>query len=44
VRHFPVVLPTDAVAHIDPELGAAACKMMHANMDAELTPAARCLD
>jgi nicotinamidase-related amidase len=44
VRHIPVVVPTDAVAHIDPELGAAALKMMHRNMDAELTKAAHCLD
>jgi nicotinamidase-related amidase len=43
VRHFPVVIPTDAVAHIDAELGAAALKMMEANMDAELTTAADCL-
>jgi nicotinamidase-related amidase len=27
VRHFPVVIPTDAVAHIDADLGAAALKM-----------------
>lgn len=43
VRHLSVVVPTDAVAHIDAELGAAALKMMQANMDAELTCAARCL-
>ncbi|OBG34951.1 isochorismatase [Mycobacterium alsense] len=43
VRHFPVVIPTDAVAHIDAELGAAALKMMNQNMDAELTTAADCL-
>jgi nicotinamidase-related amidase len=43
VRHFPVVIPTDAVAHIDAELGAAALKMMEQNMDAELTTAADCL-
>ncbi|GBE65053.1 isochorismatase [Mycobacterium sp. MFM001] len=44
VRHFPVVVPRDAVAHIDAELGAAALKMMEANMEAELTTAADCLD
>ncbi len=44
VRHIQVVIPTDAVAHIDAELGAAALKMMEANMDAELTTAADCLD
>lgn len=43
VRHFPVVIPTDAVAHIDAELGAAALKMMEANIDAKLTTAADCL-
>ncbi|MEE6137975.1 isochorismatase family cysteine hydrolase [Mycobacterium sp. 050128] len=43
VRHFQVVIPTDAVAHIDEELGAAACKMMESNMSAELTSAADCL-
>ncbi|HWF28136.1 MAG TPA: isochorismatase family cysteine hydrolase [Mycobacterium sp.] len=43
VRHFQVVVPTDAVAHIDPDLGAAALKMMEQNMSAELTTAADCL-
>ena len=43
VRHIPVVVPRDAVAHIDAELGAAALKMMQRNMDAELTRAADCL-
>jgi nicotinamidase-related amidase len=43
VRHIPVVIPTDALAHIDAELGAAALRMMEANMDAELTSAADCL-
>ena len=43
VRHFQVVIPTDAVAHIDPDLGAAALKMMQQNMSAELTTAADCL-
>jgi nicotinamidase-related amidase len=43
VRHFPVVIPTDAVAHIDADLGAAALKMMKQNMGAELTTAADCL-
>lgn len=43
VRHFPVVVPTDAVAHLDAELGAAAFKMMEQNMSAELTTAADCL-
>jgi nicotinamidase-related amidase len=44
VRHFPVVVPTDAVAHINADLGAAALTMMEQNMDAELTQAAYCLD
>ncbi|HTY33913.1 isochorismatase family cysteine hydrolase [Mycobacterium sp.] len=43
VRHFPVVIPTDAVAHIDTGLGKAALKMMEQNMSAELTTAADCL-
>jgi nicotinamidase-related amidase len=43
VRHLQVVVPTDAVAHIDQELGAAALKMMEQNMSAELTTAADCL-
>jgi nicotinamidase-related amidase len=43
VRHYSVVVPRDAVAHIDAELGEAALKMMERNMDAELTPAAECL-
>jgi len=43
VRHFPVVIPTDAVAHIDADLGAAALKMMESNMSAELMTAADCL-
>jgi nicotinamidase-related amidase len=44
VRHIPVVIPTDAVAHIDAGLGKAALAMMQQNMDAELTSAADCLD
>jgi len=43
VRHIPVVIPTDAVAHLDAELGAAALAMMERNMSAELTLAADCL-
>lgn len=43
VRHFQVVIATDAVAHIDGELGAAALKMMERNMSAELTTVADCL-
>ncbi len=43
VRHFPVVVPPDAVAHIDPELSDAALTMMRRNMDAEIVNAAECL-
>lgn len=43
VRHFPVVIATDAVAGIDAGLAEAACKMMERNMSAELTTAADCL-
>jgi nicotinamidase-related amidase len=44
VRHYPVVVPPDAVAHIDPELGGAALSMMQQNMHAEILPAQNCLD
>ncbi|MGB3524233.1 MAG: isochorismatase family cysteine hydrolase [Mycobacterium sp.] len=43
VRHLPVVIPIDAVAHIDPELGAAALEMMSRNMAAEQSTAEKCL-
>ncbi|MBV8927691.1 MAG: isochorismatase family protein, partial [Mycobacteriaceae bacterium] len=43
VRHHPVVVAADAVAHIDAGLGEAALKMMAKNMDAEVMPAADCL-
>ena len=43
VRHFPVVVPPNAVAHIDAELGDAALKMMQRNMSADIVPAAECL-
>jgi nicotinamidase-related amidase len=43
VRHFTVVVARDAVAHIDPELGEAALRMMEQNMSAEIIPAADCL-
>ena len=43
VRHFPVVVAPDAVAHIDADLGDAALKMMQRNMSAEIVPAAQCL-
>ncbi len=43
VRHFEVVVPRDGVAHIDPELGAAALKMMESNMDASIVSVGDCL-
>ena len=43
VRHFPVVVPADAVAHIDPELSDAALTMMQRNMSAEIVFAKDCL-
>lgn len=39
VRHFDVVIPTDAVAAIYDDLGDAALKLMERNMSAELTRA-----
>jgi nicotinamidase-related amidase len=39
VRHFDVVIPTDAVAAIHDDLGEAALKMMDRNMGAELSRA-----
>lgn len=44
VRHFEVVLPPDAVAHIDPELGDAALTMMRKNMHADIVSAGKCLN
>ena len=44
VRHFQVLIPADAVAHIDPDLGAAALRMMEQNMDAKLIRAEDCFD
>jgi nicotinamidase-related amidase len=43
VRHYSVVVPPDAVAHIEPELNDAALTMMQKNMHAEIVPAAECL-
>jgi nicotinamidase-related amidase len=43
VRHFDVVVPSDAVAHIDAELGRAALRMMEDNMRAEIRSSADCL-
>jgi nicotinamidase-related amidase len=44
VRHYSVVVPPDAVAHIDPELNDAALTMMEQNMHAEIVPTQKCLD
>jgi nicotinamidase-related amidase len=43
VRHYPVVVPRDAVAHIDADLAEAALKMMARNMSAEIATADDCL-
>jgi nicotinamidase-related amidase len=43
VRHVKVAVPTDAVAHIHPDLADAAVRMMELNMDADITPSADCL-
>ena len=42
VRHFDVVVPTDAVAAIHEDLADAAMRMMERNMRAKLCPAAEC--
>lgn len=44
VRHLPIVVPRDAVAHINADLADAALKMMERNMRAEVATAANCLD
>jgi nicotinamidase-related amidase len=44
VRHLEIRVPPDAVAHIDPELGSAALRMMASNMRAELCDIGHCLD
>lgn len=43
VRHYEVVVPPDAVAHIDSRLGEAALEMMRRNMKAELSKSTECL-
>jgi nicotinamidase-related amidase len=44
VRHYDVRVGRDAIAAIDPKLGAAALRMMEPNMRAEVIEATRCLD
>lgn len=39
VRHYSIVVPSDAVAHIHPDLAQAALRMMELNMKAEITTA-----
>jgi nicotinamidase-related amidase len=42
IRHFEVVVPRDAVAHIHADLAEAALKMMEVNMSATICDAADC--
>jgi nicotinamidase-related amidase len=42
VRHYSIVIPRDAVAHIHEDLAEAALRMMEINMAAEITMAADC--
>jgi nicotinamidase-related amidase len=42
IRRLHVAVVVDGVAHIDPELGQAALRMMERNMDAELVRCAAC--
>jgi nicotinamidase-related amidase len=39
IRHIPVVVPRDAVAHIHEDLAEAALRMMEVNMEAEVVAA-----
>src|SRR3954464_3765157 len=39
IRHIPVIVPRDAVAHIHEDLAEAALRMMEVNMDAEVVDA-----
>jgi nicotinamidase-related amidase len=39
IRHIPVIVPREAVAHIHEDLAEAALKMMEANMEAEVCAA-----
>ncbi len=42
VRHYSIVIPRDAVAHIHQDLADAALRMMETNMAAEITTATHC--
>jgi nicotinamidase-related amidase len=39
IRHIPVIVPRDALAHIDEDLAEAALRMMEINMDVEVVDA-----
>jgi nicotinamidase-related amidase len=39
IRHIPVIVPRDAVAHIHEDLAEAALRMMQVNMEAEVVDA-----
>ncbi len=43
IRHFDIRVATDAVAHIDPELGDAALRMMQRNMSVDILEATAAL-
>ena len=43
IRHFKIRVPRDAVAHIDPELGNAALRMMERNMRVDILDATAAL-
>ncbi|MGA7705617.1 MAG: isochorismatase family cysteine hydrolase [Solirubrobacteraceae bacterium] len=42
VRHYSIVIPHDAVAHIHQDLADAALRMMETNMGGEITTATQC--
>lgn len=44
MRHYEIRVARDAVAHIDPDLGAAALQTMERNMRAEILDAAACFE
>ncbi|MFF5212872.1 cysteine hydrolase family protein [Streptosporangium sp. NPDC000396] len=44
IRHFAIRVAPDCVAHIHPDLGEAALRMMERNMGAEILPARRILE
>jgi nicotinamidase-related amidase len=42
VRHYSIVIPRDAVAHIHQDLADAALRMMETNMAGEIITATQC--